>query len=107
MGQLVIACYRPHPGSEERLLELTRRHVPVLRRQGLATDRPVVAMSAADGTIIEVFEWTSPEAIEKAHTNPAVLALWEEYSAVCEYLPLAALPEAQRPFAAFTPVPLD
>ena len=29
-------------------------------------------MRAADGTIVEVFEWRSAEAIQQAHNNPAV-----------------------------------
>ena len=54
---MVIVAYRPRAGKEALLLELTRQHLPVLRAQGLATDRPSSVMRAADGTIVEVFEW--------------------------------------------------
>jgi len=40
MGRFVIVAYRPRPGEEQRLVELTREHLPILRSQGLATDRP-------------------------------------------------------------------
>ena len=100
---LVIVAYRPKPGKDAELLELTREHVPLLRREGLATDRPVVAARAQDGTIVEVFEW-APGGAEQAHTNPAVLKLWERYAAACEIVTLASLPESSSMFASFTPL---
>ena len=64
-------------------------------------------MQANDGTIIEVFEWRSPEAIEQAHHNPAVLTLWSEFEAACEYVPLASLSESLHPFSEFQPLPIS
>ena len=78
MGRIVIAAYRPKPGKAERLKELMHTHVSRLRDEGLATDRRSIVMEAVDGTIIEVFEWVSKEAIAAAHENPAVLAMWGE-----------------------------
>jgi quinol monooxygenase YgiN len=101
---LVIVAYRPRPGKEAILLDLTRRHVPLLRAQGLATDRPPWVMRAADGTIVEVFEWTSQAAIDAAHANPAVAQMWKLYAEACEYIPLKDLKEAAGLFAAFEPV---
>lgn len=106
MGVMVIVAYRPRPGKEALLLELTREHVPILRGQGLATERPAYAMRAADGTIIEVFEWVSKEAIQSAHTNPVVLKMWERYAEACEYVPLTSVKECGDMFAAFEPVEL-
>jgi hypothetical protein len=105
-GVLVIVAYRPRPGKEGLLLELTREHTPILRGQGLATDRPAYAMRAADGTIIEVFEWKSQEAIAAAHTNPEVLKLWERYGEACEYVPLTSVKECSDMFAGFEPIDL-
>ena len=76
MGTISIAAYRPKPGREADLLELTRQHIPVLRGLGLVTDRKPIAMRAADGTIVEVFEWLSADAISHAHSNPVVQAMW-------------------------------
>ena len=104
MGRIVIACYRPKPGKREALRELIVDHVATLRAQNLVTDRTPITMEAKDGTIVEVFEWVSSAAIEAAHTNPAVLAMWNEYEAVCDYVPLNTVEEAAEMFAEFTPV---
>jgi hypothetical protein len=101
---MVIVAYRPRPGKEALLLELTRKHLPVLRAQGLATERPSFAMRAADGTILEVFEWKSRAAMEDAHRNPAVVEMWKLYVEACEYVPLRSLKEAGDLFAGFEPV---
>jgi hypothetical protein len=106
MGVMVIVAYRPLPGKEALLLELTKEHVPILRAQGLATDRPAYAMRSSDGSIIEVFEWNSKEAIEAAHTNPVVLKMWEKYQQVCEYTPLVNVKESSDLFAGFEPIEL-
>lgn len=104
MGRIVIVGYRPKPGKAEELRALTREHVGILRTEGLATDRPALAMEAKDGTVIEVFEWTSKEAINSAHSNPRVLELWARYAAVCDYVPVGTLDEAGQLFAEFTPI---
>jgi hypothetical protein len=101
---MVIVAYRPRAGKEALLLELTRQHLPVLRAQGLATDRPSSVMRAADGTIVEVFEWKSQAAIDSAHSNPAVAQMWKRYAEACEYVPLKDLKEAANLFAAFEPL---
>jgi hypothetical protein len=102
---VVIVAYKPKPGKEADLLQLTREHVPLLRAEGLATDHPVIACQAKDGTVVEVFEWAAG-GTERAHTNPVVMKLWERYSAACDYVPLATLPEAANMFAGFTPINL-
>jgi hypothetical protein len=56
-ARLVIVAYKPKPGKEAELLALSHEHVPYLRSLGLATDRPHIVAAAADGTIVEVFEW--------------------------------------------------
>jgi hypothetical protein len=106
MGRFVIVAYRPHPGKEQLLLELTREHLPILRSQGLATDRPSYVMKAADGTIIEVFEWKSADAIAAAHQNPVWQAMCARYSEACEYVRLQTLSESKNMFAEFEPVSL-
>jgi hypothetical protein len=104
MGRLVIVAYKPKPGKENELLELTKTHQPILHRLGLATARTPVIMLAKDGTVIEVFEWESAEAIQQAHKHPQVLKMWGDYAAVCDYIPLSQLEEASNMFADFTPV---
>lgn len=40
----------------------------------MVTDREPTILETLDGTIIEVFEWLSPEAIECAYSNLAIQA---------------------------------
>ncbi|HJP69557.1 MAG TPA: antibiotic biosynthesis monooxygenase [Sphingomicrobium sp.] len=104
MERVVIAAYRPKPGKADALRALMHTHLPRLRGEGLVTARESILMQASDGTFIEVFEWRSQEAIEAAHHNPAVLAMWSEYAEVCEYVPVGSIAEAQQLFSEFTPV---
>ena len=104
MSRVVIAAFRPKPGKAQVLRQVVQRHGTVLTEQGLVTDRPRIVMQAADGTLIEVFEWRSAEAVEQAHENPAVQALWREFEAACEYVPVGAVAEAGRLFSEFAPV---
>jgi hypothetical protein len=104
MGRIVIAAYRPKPGQHRVLEQLMRTHYTRLRAEGLVTDRSPTLMRASDGTVVEVFEWQSADAIAAAHSNRAVLAMWGEYDAVSDYVSLAELPEGQSLFAEFEPM---
>jgi hypothetical protein len=104
MGRIVIVGYKPKPGKSEALKELMKTHLSILQQQGLATDRKSIIMEAGDGTIVEVFEWVSAEAIQNAHKNPVVLQMWGEYAGVCDYVPVGSLAEAGSLFSDFTPV---
>jgi quinol monooxygenase YgiN len=103
-GVIAVVAYRPKPGKEQELLELVRSRVPILRNEGLVTDRAPTIMRSRDGAIVEVSEWKSREAIDAAHKNPNVLAMWEIFFAVCDCVPLNTLPEAADMFAGFTPI---
>ena len=103
-GIIVIVAYRPKSGRETDLLELVRNRVPTLRKEGLVTDRVPVLMRAKDGTIIEVSEWKSHHAIEEAHKNPRVLAMWDKFFSVCDCVPLNNVPETDTMFAGFEPI---
>jgi len=104
MGVVAIVAYRPKSGQEKALLDLVRSRVPTLRKEGLVTDREPVIMRARDGTIIEVSEWKSREAIDAAHRNANVLAMWEKFFAACDCIPLKDLAEAREMFAGFEPI---
>lgn len=104
MGRFVIVAYTPKPGKEEALLRAVNKHVAVLAQEGLVSERTPYVMRAADGTIVEVFEWKSADAIHQAHSNPAVHALWGEFAEACQYTPLSKLAEAQQMFAEFDSV---
>ena len=103
-GVCVIVAYRPKPGKAAELLELVRNRVPTLRKEGLVTNRTPTIMRARDGTIIEVSEWKSQEAIDAAHKNPNVLAMWNKFFEACDCIPLNTLAEANDLFAGFEPI---
>lgn len=104
MGSISVACYKPRPGSEQALLDLVRNHLPPLRAEGLVTEREPIVMRATDGTIIEIFEWVSKEAIAGAHTNPVVTSLWKKFEGACWYETPANVAEFQNMFAHFEPL---
>jgi hypothetical protein len=104
MGRIVIAAYRPKPGRSHALERLMRRHHQRLRGEGLVADRLPALMRASDGTIVEVFEWLSPNAISEVHNSATVQSMWREYAEVSDYVPLAELKESAASFAEFEPL---
>lgn len=100
----VFACYKPKAGKENLLREAVSEHMPVLRNEGLVTDRQCYVMKSKDGSIIEVFEWKSEEAIEAAHRNPRVLELWKKFEEACDYIPVGEIAEAKHVFSNFEPM---
>ena len=103
-GVCVIVAYRPKTGRDRETLDLVRKRVPMLRKENLVTDRAPTIMRATDGTLIEVSEWKSKTAIEAAHKNPRVLAMWKDFFAVCDCVPLKTLAESAEMFAGFEPI---
>jgi hypothetical protein len=67
----------------------------------LLTDRELLTLQAEDGTIIEIAEWKSNVAIEKAHQSSKVMKVWDQISSVAELTSLSSLSEAQHPFPNF------
>ena len=104
MGIYAIAAYRPKKRKERLLREVLKDHLPILRKERLVTDRPSYLMRASDGTFVEVFEWKSSAAIERAHQNPAVRAMWARFDEACMYESLANLKESKDTFANFEAV---
>jgi hypothetical protein len=72
--------------------------------EGLVTNREPTIMRARDGTIVEVSEWKSQEAINAAHKNPNVLTMWNKCFAICDCVALKTLAEAEEMFASFEPI---
>jgi hypothetical protein len=104
LTRITIACYQPKEGKGEELKALVKEHLPILLGQQLVTNRKAIIMEAKNGTIIEVFEWLSDEAIEKAHSNTAVLALWARFNELCDYVAPVTMDECQSVFSGFRAV---
>ena len=107
IGRCVIACFKPKSGCSAGLNLVIQKHWMTLHGLNLVTDRKPYVMQGLDGTIVDVFEWQSTDAIQIAHEHPVVQALWNEFEAVCDYVPLSNLPETGRLFPEFEPLPLD
>ncbi len=101
MGHISIAAFVPLPGMEAQLLRVIDERIPLLRGLGLITDRPPILMRSANGTIIHISEWADESAIERAHSTPAVHALWKRFEACSLSVPLRSLTESHEDFATF------
>lgn len=106
MGVMVIACYKPKPGGDEALLALLKSHLPTLRAEGLVGEDASICGRATDGTFVEVFCWKSQDAIDTAHTNQVVGAMWAKFSEVAEYTVISDVAGAKEMFMSLTPVDL-
>jgi hypothetical protein len=101
MGRFVIAAYKSKPGKEDALLAAVRKHRHILLAENLISDKPTHLMRSTNGTIIEIFEWLSSAAVERAHANAAVKAVWAEFDAACDFVPIGRLAESQQMFSEF------
>jgi hypothetical protein len=99
--EVVIAMYRPKPGKLNELETLVQKHFPILKEYGLTTNRDPYIGRSTDGTILEIFEWSSRNAAEKAHDHPAVAKIWEAMAMICEFGKLEELAEASQRFPHF------
>ena len=104
MGIIAIASYHPKVGQKAAFRTLLDLHHRLLREQGLLSARPPYLMRSLNGTFIDVFEWHSETAKAQAHGNPSIMACWLQFSALADMVPLAALEEAQAPFASFAAI---
>jgi len=104
MGRIVIVGYKPKEEKESELQEMLKLHLSTLRAEALISDRDSIVMRSTDGTIVEVFEWASKESIEAAHNNPKTQQMWEEFSKVCDFIPVSQVPESASLFSEFTPL---
>jgi hypothetical protein len=104
-AEVVIAIYKPKRGKEKELLRILRRHVPLLRRERLATKRPVTLLrSRKSKSILEIFEWATATAADEAHENPRVMRLWGAMHEIAAFPPLSSLKEGPLTFPHFEPV---
>jgi len=83
----VLCRYRVKPDKVQEFADLLRRHWPTLHDAGLTTDTPAelekARTKAGDVAFFERFTWLTPDAVQSAHENPAVMKLWEPLGALC------------------------
>ena len=96
--ELAIAAYRPK-GDPDDLLRVLADDLATLRRRGHITERPAPVMRTDDGELLVVLEWSSEHAVDDAHADPEVLAVWERKALLADYVAPAAVAGAAVPFA--------
>jgi hypothetical protein len=84
-----IARYRVRADHVDEFLEIVERHWSTLRDLELVTDRqPEVYVGTERETggplVVEIFDWTDPDASGRAHTHPLVSEVWEAMGPLCE-----------------------
>jgi hypothetical protein len=104
--EVVFALYRPHDGKEAEFRELLAKHIPVLRRLELITDREPIIVKSKNGTYIEIFEWRAADSASRAHELPEVAQVWEAMGRVADLPALESLDEVSGQFPHFEPITL-
>lgn len=99
--ELALAAYRPRDDVDE-LVELLREDVATLRSRGHVTDRPAPLVRTADRELLVVIEWSSEHAVDDAHADPEVVAVWQRKAELADYIPPASLAGAEAPFGRWT-----
>ena len=101
-AETVIAAYRPKPGKDEELRKLMREHRRVLADAHLVTNKlPLILRACSDGTLVEIFEWSSAKAADKAHRHASIRAIWSKLAAVADFVALSDIAEAGKAFSHF------
>jgi len=100
--ELAFAAYRPKFDTREELLEVLGEDVATLRRRGHVTERRAPVVRAANGDVLVVIEWSSDHAVDDAHADPEVIAVWERKGELADYIAPDALTGSEVPFARWT-----
>jgi hypothetical protein len=107
-ARIVIAAYRAMPEKMSDLLEILRAKRKFMLEAGYYSARAPITMTSLKDPelVIEVFEWTSLEAISSAHEDSKVLEIWSSMDEICYEIGsrLDSFPEATQSFPNFEPV---
>jgi hypothetical protein len=98
--RLSLGAYRPR-ASEDEILAHFRAEVALLRANGHLTSRPAPICRSARGEYLVLVEWATPDSVDEAHRDPAVLALWQRKEQLLEYIGPAQLAGSDAPFASY------
>jgi hypothetical protein len=107
-ARIVIAAYRAKPEKMNDLLEILRTKRKFMLEAGYYSPRAPITMTSMKDPelIIEVFEWTSLEAISSAHEDSRVLEIWGNMDEICYEIGsrLDSFPETMQSFPNFEPI---
>ena len=101
--ELAFAAYRLRRGTtEDDLLRLVVEELATLRRRGHVTERRAPVVRAGNGELLVVLEWSSEHAVDDAHANPEVTAVWDRKAQLAQYIAPSDVAGSQVPFARWT-----
>ena len=99
MTELALAGYRPRAGREDELVQVLREDVATFRARGHVTERPAPLVRTENGELLVVLEWSSEHAVDDAHADAEVMAVWERKAELAEYVAPRELAGSDVPFA--------
>ena len=94
-----LRAFRPR--AEAEVEPEVRGLAAALRDESALSPRAPWLLRAADGTVLLLVEWASPQAERRAEDNPRVNAAMADLEAVAEEIALDELDEASALVAAF------
>ena len=107
-ARVVIAAYRAKQERMNDLLEILKAKRKFMLDAGYYSPRAPITMASMKDPdlVIEVFEWTSLEAISSAHEDSRVLEIWGKMDDICYEIGsrLDSFPEAMQSFPNFEPI---
>lgn len=98
--RLSLGAYRPRATVDEVLAHF-RQEVALLRANGHITSRPAPICRSDRGEFLVIVEWATPDSVDEAHRDPAVLTVWQRKERLVEYLGPAQLAGSDAPFASY------
>lgn len=105
---VVLAVYRVAEKVQAEFFQVVKDKREYFLKAGLMTARaPIFLRSSGNPEfLIDIFEWSSAEAIERAHSDPVVQRMWARMAElwIDGGLHLSQLPESDESFAGFEPV---
>ncbi len=109
-SRIVIAAYRAKQERMNDLLQILKAKRKFMLEAGYYSPRAAISMTSMKDPelVIEVFEWTSHEAISSAHEDSRVLEIWGKMDDICYEIGsrLDSFPEAMQSFPNFEPIDL-
>jgi hypothetical protein len=107
---VVLAVYRVPVKLQAKFSRIVSEKREYFLKAGYRTSREPIFLRSGSSPefLIDIFEWTSELAIERAHSDPVVQRYWSEMESlwIDGGLGLSQLPESDEAFAGFEPVAL-
>ena len=98
MRKVTFIVLKPRPGKTEELIALLKRSNMILQQLNIALQKDQILAMSSNGTIIQIFEWTSERSLELATEHEEVRELWAEAEKLSDFQKPSSLQEFQEMF---------